>query len=157
MANLYEIDQAILACVDLETGEIVDPEALSGLMMERNAKIENVALWVKNLRSDAAAYKAQKDVFALREEKALAKAEKLEAWLSEVCSGEKFSTAMCEVNFRKSESVEVLDENLIPAEYIRTTVKTTTSPDKTAIKKAIKSGQTIGGCALVQKINTKVL
>ncbi len=157
MANLYDIDQAILACVDLETGEIVDPEALSNLMMERNAKVENVALWVKNLRSDAAAYKAQKEVFALREEKALAKAEKLETWLANACGGEKFSTAMCEVSFRKSESVEILDEKQIPTEYIRTTVKTTTSPDKTAIKKAIKSGQTIGGCALVQKLNTKIL
>ena len=26
MASLYEIDQAILECIDMETGELIDPE-----------------------------------------------------------------------------------------------------------------------------------
>ena len=36
MKPLYEIDQAILDCVDLETGEILDPEKLDALQMERD-------------------------------------------------------------------------------------------------------------------------
>ena len=156
MANLYEIDQAILACVDPETGEIIDPEMLDGLVMERNAKIENVALWVKNLESDAAAYDAEQAAFVSRAEKARAKAEKLRAWLAMACGGEKFATGKCEVTFRKSESVEVLDIAQIPQEFIREKTSTTKSADKTAIKKAIKSGQTIGGCKLVEKFNTKI-
>lgn len=154
MANLYEIDQAILACVDLETGEIIDPEMLDGLMMERTAKIESVALWVKNLESDAAAYKAEEEAFAKRREQALNKAESLKKWLVQACDGQKFSTGKCAVSFRKSESLEVLNIEEIPEEFLRT--KTTTTADKTAIKKAIKSGQTIGGCKLVEKFNTKI-
>ena len=156
MANLYLIDQAILECVDCETGEIIDPERLDNLLMERNTKIENVALWVKNLESDAAAYDAEKAVFEARAEKARAKAEKLRAWLAQACDGQKFATGKCEISFRKSESLEVSDISKIPAEYIRTKTTTTTSADKNAIKKAIKSGQEIGGCKLVEKLNAKI-
>ena len=47
--NIYDIDKAIEACVDTETGEIIDGEKLDALQMERAAKIEGVACWVKNL------------------------------------------------------------------------------------------------------------
>lgn len=56
--NLYEIDKAILACIDPETGELIDEAALQDLQMERTQKIKNVALWLKNLNASAAAYKA---------------------------------------------------------------------------------------------------
>ena len=154
MASLYEIDQAILACVDFETGEVIDQEQLDNLMMERCDKIESVALWVKNLESDAAAYKAEKEAFADREKKATEKAKRLKEWLARVCEGEKFSTAKCAVSFRRSESVEIVSVDEIPDEYIR--VKMTSEPDKVAIKDAIKSGIEIGGCQLVSKLSTSV-
>lgn len=156
MSALYEIDRAILDCVDPETGEIIDPERLDNLVMERNTKIENVALWVKNLESDATAFDAEKAAFEERAKKARAKAEKLRVWLAQACGGQKFATSKCEISFRRSESLEVSDISKIPAEYIRTNTTTTTSADKNAIKKAIKSGQEIGGCTLVEKLNAKI-
>ena len=36
MRALYDIDQAILSCVDPETGEILDVEMLDALQMERD-------------------------------------------------------------------------------------------------------------------------
>lgn len=36
MATLYEIDAAILSCVDLETGEVIDYERLQELQLERS-------------------------------------------------------------------------------------------------------------------------
>ena len=53
MASLYEIEEQILNCVDLETGEIIDEEALANLSMERDTKVENIALWIKNLLAEA--------------------------------------------------------------------------------------------------------
>lgn len=156
MANLYEIDLAILNCVDPETGEVIDPELLDALLMERTEKIENVALWIKNLESNATAYEAEEAAFAQRKEKARAKAEKLREWLAQACDGQKFETSRCAVSFRKSEAVEVGDINKIPIEFIRTTTKTTESPDKKAIKEAIKAGKTVDGCTLVQKFNAKI-
>ena len=49
MDSLYEIDFEIMNCIDFETGEVVDVEKLTELQMEREHKIESVALWVKNL------------------------------------------------------------------------------------------------------------
>ena len=51
--KLYEIDEAILNCIDLETGEIIDTEQLDKLTMEREAKLENVACWIKELKAEA--------------------------------------------------------------------------------------------------------
>ena len=47
MATLYEIESAIYDCVDSETGEVIDEEKLNALMMERSAKLESVALWIR--------------------------------------------------------------------------------------------------------------
>ena len=154
MANLYEIDQAILECLDAETGEIVDPERLDNLFMERNQKIENVALWIKNLESDALAFKAEKDTFAYREAKAIKMAEKLKAWLAQVLEGEKFSTSKCAISFRRSTKLEVVDENSIPRAYMVETVSY--KPDKQLIKEVLKDGQEISGCRLVENLNTQI-
>ena len=155
MAKLYEIDQAIMECVDLETGEIIDPERLTALQMERNEKIEKVALWVKNLESDAAAYKAEKDAFAMREKKAKNKAEQLKRWLAFACNGQSFSCAKCDVTYSKTESVEITDGDLIPSAYVRTKVTTTVEPDKIAIKAAIQNGEEVAGCKLVRKLKVE--
>lgn len=154
MANLYEIDQGILECLDLETGEVIDPERLESLSMERNQKIENVVCWVKNLLSDADAIKAEKDALAEREAKCLKKAEDLKKWLAEALGGQKFSTAKCAVSFRRSETVEIADVALIPPELLR--VKTTTEPNKTAIKALLKDGQEVVGCSLVENQNLQI-
>lgn len=154
MASLYEIEQAILDCVDFETGEIIDQERLDNLMMERSEKIESVALWVKNLESDAKAYKAEKEAFANREKQATEKAKRLKEWLAKACAGEKFSTQRCAVSFRTSESVEIDEGATIPDEYMRT--KTTAEPDKVEIKAALKAGTEIAGCRLVTNTNTNI-
>ena len=42
--NLYEIDAAITALVDPETGEVSDFDAFDQLSMARDQKIENLSL-----------------------------------------------------------------------------------------------------------------
>lgn len=154
MPSLYEIDQAIMACLDTETGEIIDCEALANLQMEREAKLEGIACWIKNLLSDADAIKAEKNALADRESKCRKKAEQLKTFLAEACSGQKFSTAKCAVSFRRSETVEVEDLKLIPAELLR--VKTEVEPDKAAIKALLKTGQAVNGCYLKENSNIQI-
>ena len=154
MANLYEIDQAIMGCLDLETGEVIDPERLESLQMERDMKIEGVACWIKNLLSDADAIKAEKAALADREAKCRKKAEDLQQWLAEALGGQKFSTAKCAVSFRRSETVEVADVALLPDELKR--VKTEVEPNKTAIKALLKNGQEVVGCCLVENQNIQI-
>lgn len=40
--TLYEINEAMLALVDPETGELMDYEAFSALNMAREEKLENI-------------------------------------------------------------------------------------------------------------------
>ena len=152
--NLYEIDKAILACIDPETGELIDEEALAALQMERTQKIKNVALWLKNLNASAAAYKAERDAFDERMKQAQKKAESLKRYLADALGGEKFVTDECAVSFRKSTAINVLDEAAIPAAYMAE--KVTRSPDKTAIKAAIKGGEAVPGVALVENLSVQI-
>lgn len=154
MANLYEIDQGILSCIDLETGEVIDPERLENLQMERNQKIENVVLWIKNLESDALAIKAEKEALAKRQVAALAKAEQLKEWLGKALEGQKFSTARCAVSFRKSTKLEVLDADCIPKKFMVETV--TVKPDAVAIKDYLKMGYEVNGCRLIVNQNVQI-
>ena len=59
MASLYEINQAIMDCMDMETGEILDVQQLDALQMQLEDKLEGIGCWIKNLEAEAAAYKAE--------------------------------------------------------------------------------------------------
>lgn len=153
MANLYEINQGILECIDAETGEIIDLDRLQALQIEREQKLENVALWYKNLISDAAQYKAEKDSFAEKERIAKNKAESLKKYLDEALAGNPYKTTRVSVSYRKSESVVVDDVYKIPEHYLKYSEPTA---DKTAIKSAIKAGEEIAGAHIEQKQNISI-
>ncbi len=145
--NLYEIDQEIMNCVDMETGEIIDPVRLDELQMDRNTKIENIACWIKNLNADAEAFKAEKQSFADRQKAAENKAESLKRYLANYLAGQKFSTPKVAISFRKTSSVNVTDISQLPEEFLKFADPT---PDKTAIKNAIKAGTTVTGAEIVE-------
>lgn len=153
MANLYEINQAILDCLDPETGEIID-ERISELLMEKEQKLKSIALWIKNLQADVQMFKAEKEAFEKRQKAAEKKLTSLMNYLTENLKGEKFSTGKCAVSFRKSDRVEVYNETLVPKKYL--TKKVSYAPDKDAIKALLKSGQKIKGCRLVEKLNPQI-
>ena len=154
--KLYEIDNAILDCIDLETGEVIDTERLDALQMERDAKIENVALWIKDLKAEAEAIKAEKMALAERQKVAENKAESLKNWLAYALDGQKFSTAKCAVSFRKTEKVEISDVGMIRLmkEHDELLTYKDPEPNKTAIKQALKDGLTVQGVQLVQNMST---
>ena len=152
--KLYEIDAEILeCCIDQETGEIIDAEKLEALQMEREKKIENVALWIKDLTAEAAAYKAEKMAFAERQKKAEEKAESLKQWLADALGGTNFKTTKAAVSFRKTQSVQVSDIWALGEEYVKYSEPT---PDKNAIKAALKAGQEIKGAELVESISCSI-
>ena len=154
--KLYEIDNAILECIDLETGEIIDTEQLDKLQMERDTKLENVACWIKDLKAEAEALKNEKQALAERQRVAENKAESLKKWLAYALQGEKFKTPKCAISFRKSEAVEVTDEGLnnLMKEHDELLTYKAPEPNKTAIKQALKDGLSVEGVQLVQNIST---
>lgn len=159
--NLYEIDQAILALVDPETGEILDYEAFCELKMAKEEKIEGMALWHKNLTAEAAAIRAEEISLASRRKSLEKKAESLKQYLAELLSGSKFSTARVACSFRKTKSVEILDEAAFIQEmqesqhfeYLKYSPPTV---NRTEITNAIKAGQTVPGAQLIEKNNLSI-
>jgi len=63
-------------------------------------------------------------------------------------------TPTTKINFRKSESVEIIDESLIDKKYKKLVLNTTI--DKMAIKKDIKAGIDIDGAKLNKKQNLQI-
>ena len=110
MRALYEINADILSCVDLETGEILDTEKLDALQIERDAKLEGVALWVKDLKAEAAAVKEEADKLNARKKTLDNKIEGLKNWLLMALDGEKLSTPRCKVYQTHSQRVVIDDE-----------------------------------------------
>lgn len=151
--NLYEINNSIMECVDMETGEIIDLERLEQLQLEREEKIENIGCWIKNLLSDADQLKTEADKLIARKRVAENKANSLKNYLQEFLAGEKFKSPKLSITYRKSESVDVPDWKNVPEDYLK---YKDPEPDKTLIKKALKDGQEIAGCALVEKQNMQI-
>ena len=156
MKPLYEIDQAILDCVDLETGEILDQAKLDALQMERERKLEGVALWVKDLKAEAAAVKEEADKLKAREKSLNNKMDGLKNWLSYALGGEKLKTARCNVYYTHNQRLAVEDEGKLigflktlnePEQFLKFS-----EPElrKDEIKKAIKDGYEIPGASLEQ-------
>ena len=154
MRPIYEIDQDILDCVDEETGEILDTERLDALQMERETKLEGVALWVKDLRAEADAVKAEADKLTARKKALDNKIDGIKAWLLGALAGEKLKTARCNVYQTHSQKVVVPDEARLVS-FLQTLEK----PDqflrfkdpelrKDEIKKALKDGYEIPGASL---------
>lgn len=153
--TIYEIDGAILDCIDIETGEVIDVDRLTELQMEREKKVENVACWIKELKAEADAIKAEKQALADRQRVAENKVESLKRWLAYALDGKKFSTARCAVSFRSSESVEVTEHGLeaLMKEHDELLTYKKPEPNKTAIKQAIKDGLSVSGVQLVQNVS----
>lgn len=166
MSNLYEISREIEACVKLDenryvnedTGEIIDTEALNTLKMERDTKIENIALWYKNLEAEAEMLSAESASFAKRAKAAKSKADQLKKYLAGFLNGSPFKTIKTSIWFKSSTAVE-WDGNWLemPADLSAAYLKFPEPVlDKTKAKNALKAGIKIPGCTLKQNSNIQI-
>ena len=155
MRALYEIDQDILDCVDIETGEILDAEKLDALQMERETKLEGVSLWIKDLTAEATAVKEEADKLTARKRALDNKITALKSWLLIALNGEKLKTPRCNVYQTHNTKLTVIDEQSVvnwiqthyqePEQFLKFSL-----PEirKDAVKAEIKSGKEIPGAAL---------
>lgn len=157
--SLFEYDKiiedAIDRAVDPETGEIDETmaEAIEELQMDRESKIENLAMYVKDLKARAKAIKEEETALAKRRKALENKVDGITEYLSAALAGEKFETAKTRISWRKSESVAIADDALIPSEFLRMKEP---EYDKTALKKALKDGAKIQGVTLEEKQNIQI-
>lgn len=153
--KLYEIDNAIdeliRNSVDPETGEIIDiTEQLDALQMDREAKIENIGLLIKNMTAEAAAIRNEEKALADRRRAEENHVERLKNYLMASLGGEKFSTAKVAISYRKSTAVFIEDE----VEFLREHpeyARIKTELDKASVKDALKNGEAVSGAALEER------
>lgn len=162
--NLFDINNNIRAFLDKlyssvdETGEIAqgDWEALEELTEARDTKIENIALYIKELDAQAEALKAEKEKLEKRQKSTEKKAQRLRDYLRlNMCQANQpsFETSRVKISFRKSEVISIVDD-LLPKKYMAK--KVTYAPDKKAIKELLKAGHSIKGATIVEKQNIQI-
>ena len=75
--KLFEIVKEIANCIkrvdrddyiNVESGEIIDTEALDALKLERDVKIENIGKWILNLEAEEKALAEQEQRFKERKQ-----------------------------------------------------------------------------------------
>ena len=152
MATLFEINQGLMDLVDMETGEIKDLDAWDALKMDRQEKLENIALLAKNSAADIKILKDEEDSFKRRRKAA----EKTLAWCKETLlrelKGEKLmdERRRFSVFYRQTERVKVNDFSLVPKEFIKEIPEYMKESlvDKQGIKTAIEAGRMVPGAEI---------
>jgi hypothetical protein len=146
--KLFEINEELENLIDPETGEILDSEAFDNLQMARTEKLQNIALLYKNMTSDAKQLKELEKEYSERRKRCEKTAEWCKETLARELAGNKFEDEKkrFKISWRKSEKVEITNEDVIPAEFIKQTI----SFDKLAMKDAMKNGNVIEGVQLVE-------
>ena len=156
--KLYEIPAEIDALIDPDTGEITDTEKLTELVNRFNNGVEWLALEVKNSLAEADALKKEKDAFAQREKVASNRAKNLKNYLTYLLNGEKFKTDKVAISWRRSEQVQVDEENFLPWAKEHNAFLRWKEPevDKTALKEAFKQGIEVPYAELVENQSIQI-
>lgn len=160
--HLYEITQEYADAfgrfkVDEDTGEILNLEEIEKVSGEFAEKVENVALYIKNIEALAGDIKREEESMARRRKRLEKKAESLKQYLlwCMICAKqESMETAKASVSFLSSEQVKITDEKVLPPCYLVSKVKI--SLDKQKIKQLIKSGEEIPGAEIVTVKNIQI-
>ena len=148
--KLYEIAPALRFAlddivVDEETGEILSSDALHAVEAQAAEKIEATALYLRELDAEAKAAKDEADRMLARVKSMQKRSDYLKSMLLEALHATgKVKTARVTVSIRTTQAVEVSEGADLPEAY--TTVKTTVSPNKVAIKQALLDGVEVPGC-----------
>ena len=156
--NIFDIEKNLQAIYEslIDDAGAVNEDALAEfqqLSIARDTKLENTALYIKQLAYEVKALQDEKKSIDSRIRQKKNTTEYLKGLLDQSLNGAKFETPRAKVSFRKSTKVEVAPEFIQYAagkglvDYIDT--KITQTPKKAEIKKALQNGETLDYCHLV--------
>lgn len=162
--TLYEIDANIREFLDGlysqmdEDGTISDEDyaALEMWQEERKQKLENVAVYYKELAVLQEALENEAKKLLARAKTVEKRAEWFKKYLatSMLANGDtELETSRCTLKFRRSEKV-VVNEDQLPRKYF--VEKVDYAPDKKLIKELLKKGEVINGAALEVTQNIQI-
>ena len=156
--TLYELTDA-LAMLENEQ-EDLDPEifrdTFEGLAGAFEDKCDGWAKWIRGMKADVQKLKEEEARMALRRkriETAITKAEDTMAMYMRTVGKTKFKTALFTYGFRKSQAVEITNEEDLPAWAL---IEQPPKISKTEIKEHLKAGETVPGAKLVENESLQI-
>ena len=174
MAKLYELvgeyqifqEQFSMFCEMVDSGEMPEQavwDTLDAINGELEEKLDNIACVYKQTMYEAAMMKAEEASMRSRRHAKEAAAERLKAYMAnamQMVGSSKIETARNRLSFRKSEKVQIEDEDVFVqwAQEYNPDLLTYKQPEpnKTVIKKILASGQAIEGCHVEQCMNLQI-
>jgi hypothetical protein len=143
----------------LEEGELT-PDLENELVINQNElqiKAESYAYAIKSLEGDVSIIDEEiKRLRALKEAKSNAIERMKEAVENafQIYGITEVKSPTLKLSLRRSESVEVINQDQLPDAFVK--AKTTSPPDKVAIKDAIKSGLTVEGAVIIENFSLQI-
>lgn len=152
----YEAIQHFVESYASENGGEIPPDLeqrLAEIECERDQKILNVALFIKNLRSYSAAIKEEEKKLSLRRKPLENLSDRLEVLLNSILnSGETLKDSRVALSWRKSVSTEIVDPDSVPDQYVELVRKVHVED----IKRDLKAGAEYSFARLVEKANLQI-
>ena len=151
MATLYEMTTQASELYELLQNEEIDEQTFLDTLesIGTEEKVEGYCQVLKELQADFDKFKAESDRLAARMKTAKNGIDRMKDSLLSFlkASGQsKVKAGTFTVSIGTSKATNILDENLIPAEF---KIPQPDKVDKTAIKKAIESGTAVSGAEVV--------
>lgn len=149
--TLSEIVSEMLAALDDAGGEVT--VAVDELGLELEDKVQAYRAVMLQLEAEESAFKKLAEQYEsrakVREQQQVGLKFRLDAALK-ACGVDKLRTATCTVYYQRSARVEIKDETAFVESAEDRFVVVKQYPDKTAVKKALESGEAVEGAALLE-------
>ena len=157
--NIYEITGYALELMEYLDAEEIDEQTVANTLESIGAdeKIDSYCKIIENYKSDISGIDEAIARLKARKERAEKNIDRMKQALDgfmQATRQDKAKTKLFTISYRPSSAVEILDESLIPLEFIK--VKTTTAPDKVVIKKILDNGGTVAGCKILKNRNIQI-
>lgn len=149
--TLFEMTEAAKKLYDMLENEEIDEQTLKDTLESIGAeeKLESYINVQKTLEAEYEAHKAEKERHAARMQSLANHIDRLKAAEIEFMKAAQITKAKAgtfDLSLRTYQSVEVSDESVIPAEYLKPQPP---KVDKVSIGKALKAGVVIPGAMLI--------
>ena len=157
--NIYELTGYALELMELLDAEEIDEQTVHDTLESIGAdeKIDSYCKIIENYKNDISGIDEAIARLKARKERAEKNIDRMKTALDgfmQATGQDKAKSKLFTISYRPSSAVEILDESIIPEEFIK--VKTTTAPDKAAIKKILDNGGTVEGCILRKNKNIQI-
>lgn len=154
--KLYEITE-LQKELEREDDEELKQDLQELIAVELEKKSNNIVYVIKNLEGNNAAIDAEIERLQALKKRNSSNIDKVKSnilWFMQENNVDTIKSDLATFSKRKSESTDIESIELIPQEFI--TIKQTFTPDKTAIKKAIKEGREVAGAKVITNYSLQV-